>query len=539
LRPFHHPVALARLSRGLIDTRLRAALRLASALAAASLAGAAYADSIPLPAPAPVQPSAESIEAPLGAGSLPADPSSLMNSVPATWPALTQQPFRAQAPPPSTAPAPGPFGFLSSTWQSQNLLGDMWGLRPALNKYGVSLSIVENAETFGNLTGGVKQGFEANGLTTVTVQVDTGKALGLNGGTFNVSGLEIWGGDLSDENLLVLQTATGIEADVAVRLWELWYQQKFNDKLDVKVGEQSLDQEFIISPNSAYFLNAMMGWPMLPSADLPGGGPDYPLAVLGVRARAQVTDSVTVLGGVFNGSPIPRDSPNSQTSNPNGVSFPLNTGVFAIAELQYVTPGLGAPAKVTDDYKIGAWYDSYNFDDQQYDNEGAPLASPLSNGIPAAHSPNYSIYGVVDKVIWLSKDDTGRFLSFFARPMFTTLQDRNLIAFSINGGLTLRDPLPSRDNDTFGLGMGVARVSNSVSAYDWDLRFYDPAVYTPVRSAETFLEATYQVQVTPWWQIQPDIQYFINPGAGLANPNDPTQKIKNEFVIGLRTNITF
>ena len=89
----------------------------------------------------------------------------------------------------------------------------------------------------------------------------------------------------------------------------------------------------------------MMGWPMLPTADLPGGGPDYPLAGLGVRARAQVTDSVTVLGGVFNGSPIPRNSPNSQTSNPNGVSFPLNTGVFAIAELQYVTPGLGRPGE--------------------------------------------------------------------------------------------------------------------------------------------------------------------------------------------------
>ena len=59
------------------------------------------------------------------------------------------------------------------------------------------------------------------------------------------------------------------------------------------------------------------------------------------------------------------------------------------------------------------------------------------------------------------------------------------------------------------------------------------------RFAETFVEATYQVQVLPWWQIQPDIQYVVNPGGGLANPNDPTQKIKNELVIGLRTNITF
>ena len=85
----------------------------------------------------------------------------------------------------------------------------------------------------------------------------------------------------------------------------------------------------------------------------------------------------------------------------------------------------------------------------------------------------------------------------------------------------------------------LAQVSSGASSYDRDLQLYEPSVYTPVRSAETFVEATYQVQVLPWWQVQPDIQYVVNPGGGLANPNDPTQKLKNEFVIGLRTNITF
>ena len=50
---------------------------------------------------------------------------------------------------------------------------------------------------FGNLTGGVRQGFEVNGLTTATLQLDTQRAFGLNGGLFNVSGLHIWGGDLN------------------------------------------------------------------------------------------------------------------------------------------------------------------------------------------------------------------------------------------------------------------------------------------------------------------------------------------------------
>ena len=71
------------------------------------------------------------------------------------------------------------------------------------------------------------------------------------------------------------------------------------------------------------------------------------------------------------------------------------------------------------------------------------------------------------------------------------------------------------------------------------MQVFEPAVYTPVRNAETFFEATYQAQILPSWQIQPDLQYIINPGAGLANPGEPAQKLKNEFVIGLRTTITF
>ena len=241
---------------------------------------------------------------------------------------------------------------------------------------------------------------------------------------------------------------------------------------------------------------------------------------------------------------FPRDSANSQLSDPHGVSFPLNTGVFAIAETQFswgseASANASAEGPLPGLLKIGGWYDSYNFDDLRDDNEGIPLANPASNGIPAVHHGNYAFYGGLDQTIWRSKDDSDRNLNIFIRPMFTPLQDRNLISFSVDGGVTLHEPLAGRSDDTFGLGFGVARVSNSASGYDRNLEFYEPATFTPVRGTETFLEATYQIQVMKWWQIQPDIQYVFNPGAGLANPNDPTQKIKNELVIGLRANITF
>jgi porin len=510
----------------------------------AGLAGAAFADSIPplSPGPAASLPNQSAQTQASGAGAIPANLSGLLNPGPAGSPQLIGQPFRADAStPPSTASAPGPLGL---SWQGPNLLGDMWGFRPALSKYGITLNITENAEVYGNLTGGVRQGFEVNGLTTATVQLDTQKAFGLNGGLFNVSGLHIWGGDLNLTNLHSFWAGTGIESEAAVRLWELWYQQKFSDTFDIKIGEQSLDQEFIVSQDSNYLLYAVNGWPLLPTVNLPGGGPAYPLAGLGIRGRATVTDNVTVLAGLFNGSPIPRNSPDTQLSNPYGVSFPLNTGTLAIAELQYAF-GSGASGKASGDgplpgnYKIGAWYDSYKFDDLQTDTIGLPLASPLSNGTPATHHGDFSVYGVMDQTIWRSKDDAKRNLNFYMRPMFTPFQDRNLISFSVDAGLTLHEPFPGRDNDTFGLAMGVGRVSNGASGFDRQMQFFQPSVYTPIRSSETFLEATYQFQAAPWWQIQPDLQYVINPGAGLANPDDPTQRIKNELVIGLRTNITF
>ncbi|HSU99703.1 MAG TPA: carbohydrate porin [Roseiarcus sp.] len=497
----------------------------ASALAIGSLAGAAVAGSTSLavgPAAAPG-----------------------LSPAPFVLPRLGAPQFRAEASAPSKPASAGPWGALGGDWQNQNLLGDMGGLRPALDKYGLQLTILENVEMFGNLTGGVKQGWEADGLTTVTLQMDAGKAFGLQGGTLNVSGLQYWGSDLSANNLLVLQTLSDIEAPVGVRLWELWYQQKLGDKFDVKIGEQSLDEEFTISPTAnTLFINGVSGFPALPAADLPGGGPAYPLAGLGVRGRAQLTDSLTLLTGVFNGSPIPRGSPNTAASNPHGVSFPLAAGTLAIAELQYAlgSNAAGKPASegpLPGAYKIGAWYDSAKFDDLETDAIGLPLASPPSAGAPAAHHGDFSLYGVADQMVWRSKDDPSRTLNVFFRPMFTPCQDRNLVSASINAGFGLHAPLPGRDNDSFGIEIGTAWASRGAANFDRQMQILQPSVYTPIRGSETFLEATYQIQVQPSWVIQPDVQYVINPGMGIANPDAPAQRIKNAFVLGLRTNVNF
>jgi porin len=437
-------------------------------------------------------------------------------------------------------------GLLNGLERRNLMLGDMGGLRTELSKYGISLAIQETSEVFGNVTGGAQKGAAYDGLTQMLLQLNTDRAFGWHGGTFNASALQIHGTNLSANNLLTLQTSSGIEADRSTRLWELWYQQKFleEDRLDVRIGQQSLDQEFMVSQNANYFLNTMFGWAMVPSADLPGGGPAYPLSALGVRLRARPIDSPTFLFGAFNGSPSPSNVGDAQIANPSGTSFPLNGGVLLIAEMQYSYPSLGTmlyadqPEPLARLYKLGIWYDTESFADQQFDNMGLSLANPASNGAPLDHHGDFGLYAVADQLVWVDPKETDRTINVFARVMGAPQANRNLITFSLNAGVTFHEPFLHRDDDTFGIGMGFTKVSGNASQLDEATAAFTNS-FVPRRTSETFLEVTYQYQVTPWWQMQPDIQYIFNPGGGVANPNAPTNKVGNELVLGLRTNILF
>jgi porin len=436
--------------------------------------------------------------------------------------------------------------FLSGLARTNFLLGNMGGLRPFLAQYGISLGLQETSEVLGNVSGGLHQGFTYDGLTQMVLQLDTRRAFDWYGGTFNVSALQIHGRNLSAENLGTLQTSSGIEADRATRLWELWYDQKFldEDRADIKIGQQSLDQEFIVSQNALLFVNTMFGWPMVPSADLPGGGPAYPLSALGVRGRWRPVDPLTFLVGVYNGSPVKNGvGGDPQLANASGTSFPLNGGALVFAEMQYSYPSLGTMlyadqkeplARV---YKLGFWYDSERFADQRFDNAGLSLADPASTGMPRQHRGDFSIYATADQMIWQDAEEADRTLNVFGRVMGTPQTDRNLIDFSLNLGLTFKEPFLHRDDDTFGVAMGFAHVSRRAAALDSDTANFT-GTFNPARTSETFLEVTYSYQVAPWLQLQPDFQYIFNPGAGIANTSG-TAKVNDEAVIGVRTNILF
>ena len=426
-------------------------------------------------------------------------------------------------------------------------------MRPWLGQYGVTLGGSEIDEVFGNPTGGIHRGAAADGLTELNLGIDLGRRLGIQGGTFNVSAFQIHGRSESGDNLDNLDTISGIEANRATRLWEIWYDQAFDEnRYDIKVGQQSLDQEFIASASAGTFANTMFGWPSLPSYDLYAGGPAYPLSSLGVRLRGSA-GPFTALAGAFDdnpsGGPFDDDS-QARGAEQSGARFSLNTGALFIAELQY---SLNAPSNgdtVTDEhlgpqgaelpgiYKLGAWFDTGNFPDQRYDDGGGLLADPNSDGNPRMRRHNYSVYGVVDQMVWRPNPDRPRSLSLFTRLMGAP-GDRNLIDFAANLGVVLHDPLPGRDGDVLGLAGGYTKIGRGALDLDRDAQSFAQGAYSPLRSAESYLELTYTYALTGWLTLQPDAQYVFMPGAGIANPNAPDRRISNELVLGVRATLIF
>lgn len=437
---------------------------------------------------------------------------------------------RAQSAAPAPAPTAATQPFDDTFWTRDKLFGDAAGLRPLLDKYGIKLDGDEWSEVFGNATGGVRRGAIYEGSTYLTLGIDTSKLLNWkDGGKIAVSAFQIHGRGLSSHNLDNLNVVSSVEAQPTARLFELWYEQTFFDnRTSLRIGQMGADQEFMTSLYAPLFINAGFGWPTLAAIDLPEGGPAYPLATPGVRLRQAVNDKLAFQAGVYNGNPA---------DNGSGTSFAVNKGVLAIAELQLATNAeehaLGLPGA----YKVGAWYNSNSFADPRYDSDGLSLADPASNGIAAAHRGDWSVYAVAQQMLYKVQGTQDQGLGVFAR-MMGAPDDRNVVDFFIDAGATYKGPFSFRPDDQLGVGVLFAKISGAASEADLDQAAFSGAPY-PVRSAETAIEATYQIQLAPWWNLQPDFQYVFKPGGSIPNPNMPAQTIGNEAIFGLRTAITF
>jgi porin len=434
-------------------------------------------------------------------------------------------------------------------------LTDVGGLRSKLERQGLSFVFSYYGDAFDNPVGGVKQGPGYAGRLSIIMDGDLEKLAGWSWANFHASIHNIFGTQYSTTNLDNLMLVSSVEAPPTVRLFNLWIEQDLTSRINLRIGQFTAAQEFIVSRNADLFGNSTFGWPMLNTQDLPSGGPNYPEAALGARLQVAFNDQFVLRAAIFDGDPAGSGSNNPVTSDKYGVAFRVNDPPFMIVEAVYGYGGarlLGAqqnpnqegnglpavdeagprvaasPSALPGVIKIGAWYNAGSFPLQDFTQSGT---------MPPQVRGDAAVYGLFEQTLWRVPGSPNRALGFFARGVAAP-SDRSEVDRYADAGFTFRGPFAWRPEDIVGVAFAYGRISPDAAATDRALAALT-GVPIPIRNYEAAIELTYRWEITDNWSIQPDLQYIIHPGANIANPASPASGSAIPNALGLRTALRF
>jgi porin len=413
---------------------------------------------------------------------------------------------------------------------------------------GLNFGATYIVDNISNVSGGVSRGAINFGRLDLSVDADLDKLVGWTGGRFYANGYIIYGRGLTRNYIMNLATISEIEALPDQRLYNAYFEQSFfNDRLNIRAGQQAADVEFFDSETDDLFINGTFGWPAIKATNLPAGGPAPPIAVPGIRLKAQVADNVTVFGAVFNGNPARPGDGDPQTRDNHGLAFRLNDPPWVIGQVHFDYHLDIGGSSLAGNFTPGGWYHFGDFDSQRFTADGFSLADPTGSGIPAKLRGNYGIFAVVEQTLWrppggepdktVSASIPG--VTAFGRIAYSP-PDRNLIDLYLDGGIGFVGFAPGRPLDRFGIGLAYMRISGAARSLDVDTQFFS-GIQSPVRSSEALLEIIYEAHIKPGWLIAPYFQYVVRPSGGIPNPNDPSgvSRIGDAAVFGVTTTIKY
>lgn len=330
----------------------------------------------------------------------------------------------------------------------------------------VALSYV--TDILSNVDGGEKRGTAWLGRADLTVEVP-GDVLGLGGVDLFADLMFLHGNDLSGRLVGDGQVVSNIDAPSDLRPIEIWANVDLSGGRRIKMGMIDLNSEFDVQQVGTLFLNSSHG--IGPDFSQSGhNGPSiFPSTSLGLVAE-QATERYELRAGIFDALPGTLGDPRRLV-----VRAPIKHGALLAAEGQI---NLSQDTLL----RVGGWHYTKGFD-------------RLDPSEPRrGHSSG--VYAMAEGRLFEAKSRSG---DAWVR-VGTARSEVNPIATSVGAGFSYGD-----DNQKVGVAVAYARLGDPALA-----RFRAEGV-DPER-AETAIELTYAKRISSNLQLQPNLQYIVNPG---------------------------
>lgn len=401
---------------------------------------------------------------------------------------------------------------LARWWRGPYATGDWGGWRGELDTAGVALGLTYTTDILGNPIGGRRHKVRYFHNIGLDVLLDLDALVGLRGAHIHLSAASRAGKSLSDEDIgnyfNVAQTCCGPDTEIVTVAWE---QQLFDGRLGIRAGQLSAGDDFFTSPLYWQFVTSGIdGNPGALFYNVPFTA--YPDSTLGLRLRGRPLPGLTLQAGVYNGDV----TTTSRGLNTNfGDHF--GNGALLLAEVGYrLALGTG-PDRMPGHVRLGGYYHTGRF--RRLD---APAGSDLPRDV--VHGAG-GIYAHADQMLVRFADAADpRGVVPFVAVLGAPDADVSLFPFFLESGVVVRGPLVARPLDDVVVGFAYGAVSGA-------LRDAERAAGEPLQEFEMVFEWSYIVQVTPWLQVQPDVQYVLRPGG--------TGGIPDALVLGTQLAVSF
>lgn len=392
--------------------------------------------------------------------------------------------------------------------QRETLTGDWDGWRSRMTEEGIEFSPVFIGEVMSDVSGGLYgPGTVYDQSLNLPLTMDLEKLAGWPAAIFHVNAFWIAGESLTEKCVGDIANVSNISADPALRLQELWLQQGFwQQTVSLKVGLIAADNEFFGADAGVLFINGAFGAFPLIAANLLNP-PIYPMAAPAASLRLQPVSGFYFQTAIFDG-----DS-GTQDGNPSGTNFPLSKedGALIFSEIGLLSAQDSDTNHLERVLKLGGVVNT----------KRVPTWNSQIAGNTGGGQINAGGYAVIEQDLYRR---AGKHIAAFVRGGYASA-DRNAVDWYVDAGFNFSGWVPGRGNDVAGIAFARSNFSRDYSHYE------EMVNGQSIADAEYIVEATYRTQITPWWALQPDLQYIIAPGGA--------PDCEDAVVLGLRTTIVF